>query len=150
MKRWSKLQKLLYNIIDENINFQIHCVAYRMKSQYGSTDLPRYYITLDKEIIFDYPADFINDEGFVKLVDVGMTKHYPYNTDISDISNLIKEYIDTPIDEIMSKHFENDHYGFINIIRASDRRIGARRFQELKKKISNKAAKKVIEARMKK
>jgi len=29
-----------------------------MNSQYGSTDLPRYWITLDKEVIFDYPKQF--------------------------------------------------------------------------------------------
>lgn len=53
MKSWSKLQKELYLIIDPTIDLQIHCVAYPMRSRYGNTALPRYWITLGKEIIFD-------------------------------------------------------------------------------------------------
>ncbi|EMJ37444.1 hypothetical protein LEP1GSC079_0680, partial [Leptospira interrogans str. FPW1039] len=51
-KPWSKLQSRLYNLIDENLNFQIHCIVYPMHSERGSTGLPRYWITLDKNIIW--------------------------------------------------------------------------------------------------
>jgi len=60
---------------------------------------------------------------------------------------LIREYIDTPKDEILSKVFENDYWGLINILRAADRRIGGRRLDWLKKKTHNIAANKIIEAR---
>ena len=69
MRRWSKLQKELYLIIDPNIDFQIHCSVYRMQSRMGSTDLPRYWITLNKEIIFDYPCQFVNAEGEINNPD---------------------------------------------------------------------------------
>lgn len=59
MKRWSKLQKRLYELVDESIDFKLHCTVYRMQSRRGSTDLPRYFITLAGEIIFDYPKDFV-------------------------------------------------------------------------------------------
>lgn len=65
MKRWSKLQKELYNLIAPELDFQIHCRAYRMDSQSGSTDLPRYWITLGKETIWDYPGQFVGDDGIV-------------------------------------------------------------------------------------
>ena len=67
MKPWSKLKRDIYKIIDEKINFQIHCVAYRMDSQYGSTNLPRYWITLGKETLWDYPKDFIKEGWYKKL-----------------------------------------------------------------------------------
>lgn len=63
IRPWSKLQKEVYLLVDPKLDFQIHCVAYRMGSQYGSTDLPRYWITLGKETIFDYPKHFIHSEG---------------------------------------------------------------------------------------
>ena len=63
IRPWSKLQKEVYLLVDPKLEFQIHCVAYRMCSQWGSTDLPRYWITLDKETIFDYPKQFIHSEG---------------------------------------------------------------------------------------
>lgn len=145
--KWSKLQREIYKIITEDINFQIHCSTYRMDSQFGSTDLPRYWITLNKEIIFDYPKQFVTDDGTVKNLS-GFEAIYPYKTDISNISGLIREYIDTPKEQILSKTFKNDYWGLINILRAADRRIGARRLEDLKRKTHNIAANKVIEARL--
>ena len=82
-------------------------------------------------------------------INLWLQDYYPYRTDISDISQIIREYIDTPKDEILSKTFENDHWGLVNILRSADRRIGARRLAELRKKTHNIAANKVIDARLK-
>lgn len=136
MSAWSKLQKSLYLLIDENINFQIHCSVYRMKSQNDGTDLPRYWITLNKEIIFDYPKQFIQGET-----------DYPYITQISDISDLIREYINTDINELFDKSFENDKWGLTDILKAADKRIGKRRFDELISKTNNSTVEKIISAR---
>lgn len=97
----------------------------------GSTNIPRYWITLDKEIIFDYPKQFVTEEGKIKNLS-GAESYYPYTTDISDISDLIREYIDTSKSELLTKIFDNDCWGIINILRAADRRIGERRIKELK------------------
>lgn len=144
MKRWSKLQKELYKLMTDDINFQLHCISYPMRSQYVSSSLPRYYITLDKEILWDYPKDFIlKDEN-------NEHKVYPYYNDASDISDLIREYIDTPKDDFFSKHFENDKWGLINILISADRRIGKKRLQDLAKKVKNKSVLKIIEQRLRK
>ena len=111
MKRWSKLQRQLYLIFDDKIDLQIHCSVYRMNSQRGSTDLPRYWITLNKKIIFDYPRIATEKED------------YPYITEISDISDLLKEYLDTPKEQILMKTFERDKYGITNLLKAADVRI---------------------------
>ncbi len=94
-----------------------------MHSERGSTGLPRYWITLDKNIIWDYPKQFIDK----KLKNDGVIKTYPYNTDISEISDLIEEYIQMDKEELFQKHFENDLWGLVNILKAADRRIGIRR-----------------------
>ena len=148
MKRWSKLQKELYKLLDDKINIQLHCVAYPMRSQYGKSSLGRYYITLDKEIIWDYPKDFVLKDGTVGNYK-GESKGYPYNTDVPDISDIIREYIDTPKDEIYSKHFELDKWGLTNILKSADRRIGKRRLEILSKKIKNQKAQRIIELRRK-
>jgi hypothetical protein len=101
---------------------------------------------LGKEIIWEYPKDFIN-KPHPKRTDINW---YPYGTDVPEISNLIREYIDTPKEELLSKCFENDCWGLINILRAADKRIGSRRLPELKRKTKNIAANKVITAREKK
>lgn len=144
MARWSKLQKQIYDLIDPQIKFQIHCRVYRMNSQRGSTDLPRYWISLGKETVWDYPKDFVEKPS----PDRTPIEYYPYDSDVSGISNLIREYIDTPREELLNKEFSTDHWGLINILRAADRRFGKKQLSALKKKIKNKAAVKVLQARI--
>ena len=144
MSQWSKLQKRLYDLISPDLDLQIHCGVYRMQSQYGSTDLPRYWITLNKEIIWDYPKMLIGQPQLGK----SPLKWYPYGTDIGDISDLLREYIDTSAEDLLEKEFVNDHWGLTNILKSADRRFGRRRLQMLKKKIGNKAARKVLMKRM--
>ena len=149
MKRWSKLAKRLYELVDESIDFKLHCTVYRMQSRCGSTDLPRYFITLAGEIIFDYPKDFVLKSGGVKSLAGGaLAKIYPYGNDISDIGELIREYIDTPKDELFAKHFDEGGWGLANILKAADKRIGKRRLQILAKNKKNQAMQKVIAARL--
>jgi hypothetical protein len=113
MRRWSKLQKQIYNLLLPELELRIHCAAYPMRSQYGSTDLGRYWITLGREIIWDYPKDF-----------AGAKPKYPYVTDIAAISELLREYIDTPVEAISQKRFEKDLWGLTAILKAADRRLG--------------------------
>ncbi|WP_298060764.1 hypothetical protein [uncultured Campylobacter sp.] len=135
--------------MDKSIDFKLHCTVYRMQSRCGSTDLPRYFITLAGEIIFDYPKDFVLKSGGVKSLAGGaLAKIYPYGNDISDIGELIREYIDTPKDELFAKHFDEGGWGLANILKAADKRIGKRRLQILAKNKKNQAMQKVIAARL--
>ncbi|MDR1896990.1 MAG: hypothetical protein LBR10_09405 [Prevotellaceae bacterium] len=147
---WSKLQREIYDLISSDINFQIHCVAYPMRSRTsrGSTDIPRYWITLGKEIIWDYPKDFLAKAGSTEDCSGKVHPYYPFTTDIHDISDLIREYIDTPQKALFDKNFEKDKWGLTDILKAADRRIGVRRLSRLKSKTQNIAAGKVIDERM--
>ena len=133
-KRWSKFQYQINNLFDQKINMQVRCSIYRMNSQYGSTDLPRYWITLDKDIIFDYPKQFVK---------VG----YPYVTDVNDISNLIREYIDTPVTDLLNYTSASDHWDLINILKAGDRRIGKKKLKKYFQNNKSVAIKKILHAR---
>ena len=113
MRRWSKLQKQIYNLLLPELELQIHCAAYPMRSQCGSTDLGRYWVTLGGEIIWDYPKDFARAKP-----------KYPYVTDIAAISELLREYIDTPAEALPRKRFEKDPWGLTVILKAADRRLG--------------------------
>ena len=120
MAAWSKLQKSLYLIVADTVDFQIHCARYRMQSQRGSTDLPRYWITVGKKIVFDYPRQFTDLEG---------NENYPYETQVSDISGVIRDYIDTPLSDLPEKKFENDLWGLTDILKAVDKRLGKERLK---------------------
>jgi hypothetical protein len=51
MRRWSKLQKAIQILFVTEPKIHIQCRSYRMASLRGSTNLPRYWVTLDKETI---------------------------------------------------------------------------------------------------
>ncbi|WP_274022488.1 hypothetical protein [Vibrio parahaemolyticus] len=143
-KRWSKLQKELYAIRANDLNMQIHCSIYRMKSQRGQTDIPRYWISVDNEIVWDYPRHFLNEDNPSRA----NPKWFPHVTDIPNISALIREYIDTPKEEILSKQFSNDHWGLTNILKATDRRIGQRRLNDLSLMVGSETVDRIIRLRI--
>lgn len=111
--------------MDPKADFQIHVALYEMNSNdgYHGYKLPRYFITIGKEIVFDYPKGFDTTEKY------GFDS-YPWDTDMDAISNLIEAYIERPEADIMSP-FENDKWGLTNILRVCDRRIGKRRLKEI-------------------
>jgi hypothetical protein len=147
MPRWSKLPSALYQVISPDIRFQLQCRLVRMTSADGGTDLPRYWITLGKETIWSYPGQSVITDGGATQVARARIAPYPYDTDVSEISNLIREYIDTPVSGLLTRQFANDCWGLIDILRAADRRIGQRRLPILRSAIHNVAALKILDAR---
>lgn len=134
---WSKLQRAVYLIAAPSLKFQIQCRAYPMLSQWGGTNIPRYWVTLDKEILWDYPKQFVG-----RLPDT-----WPYKTDASEISCLIREYLDTPRSQLLSRPFAHDLWGIINILRAVDRRIGSRQWAALEQRANSDAVSQILARR---
>lgn len=128
MKPWSKLQREISKLFADDLPLQIQCRTYRMASAHGSTDLPRYWCTLGKTVIWDYPRDFPEDSTY-----------YPYSTDVSSISDLLRQYIDTPTDQLLAFPFA-DHWHIVEILLAADRRIGKRRVPDLKSRLAHPGA----------
>jgi len=153
---WSKLQKQIYNLIDPNINLQIHCVAYPI----GKNNAARWWITLDKEIIWDFPKDFLSELEPVFPVPAPFTDPsewsksrltvgdcYPYS--VPHISGLIRTYIDTPKDILLERKFKiKDDYGLANILKAADRRIGREKLKIFRDRKNSEAVQKIIDKRL--
>jgi len=144
---WSKLQRRIYQLICPKLDLQIQCVAYPISPR-SSTNLPRHWITLGKEIIWDYPKNFISKRQFYSE-GREITKKVVYDEwSIPDISALIRDYIDTPKDVLLDKVFSNDRWGLTEILKAADRRIGKERLKELGDKSGNAAVRKIIAMRL--
>jgi hypothetical protein len=153
---WSKLQRELYALFAPDLKIQVQSIAYRIKSQRGHTRLARHWITLGKDIIWDYPKDFINKpvEDIRDLFENGdlhgflLRDIYPHGWEGPTVSGVMRECIETPKEELFTKSFENDKWGLTDILRVADRRIGKRRLGELKL-LNNPAVDKIVEARLK-
>ena len=149
---WSKLQKQLYLIIDKESKFQIHCSVYKTKSAWNAgqrsgiskkqESIPRYWITVgdNKEIIWDFPNNFLDKESMIEYPCWNITDEDPntikntyfWNENYTWVANLIREYLDTPRDQLLTKEFENDKYGLINVLRKYDRRISKAKRNNIK------------------
>ena len=143
-KRWSKLQRRLYSLMDPEVDFQLHCILYEMNSNngYHGAKLPRYVITIGKEIVFDYPKAFDTTKTYGR-------NSYPWDTEISEISDVIEQYIQCPEANLMQS-FAEDHWGVTDILRVCDRRIGKRRLRDLQDVTTKEALLRVIEKRLNK
>ena len=141
-KRWSKLQSRQYNLMDPKAEFQIHLALYEMNSKDGwhGNKLPRYFITIGKEIIFDYPKDFDTTRIYG-------SNSYPWQTDMDSISDLIEFYIELPEDKLMNT-IEGDIWGLTDIQRACDRRIGKRRLEKIRKETEDERILRIIAKRL--
>ncbi len=138
MKRWSKLQKRIYNILDPKLDLQIHCVVYRHDGFCGEEYVPRYFVTLSGEIIFDFPKNYP-----VSLQQPYEEREKCFWSAVSEISETLAKYLNAGREERMTM---TDYWGIIDIIRAADRRVVARQWNKLYESGSMEA-KKVIESR---
>ena len=101
---FSKLKKIINGLFDEKLKMDFCCIAYPMRAQYANTHTPRFYVKMGKEIIWDFPKDFTTKKTPVES--------WVYR-DTNGISDLVRNYIDTPMDTLLKKEFKNDSREFI-------------------------------------
>lgn len=133
--RWSKLQTALYRVIDHGTGFRIHCCAYRIGV---SLPLPRYWITIGKQIVWDFPKNFMGVEG-----------DWYFYDETKALSRLIRQYIECPRDELLTMEFD-DRWGMLPYIKACDKRIGKRRLRTMLADPKYNAVKHIITQRLEK
>ncbi len=154
MKRFSKFKKQIDNLFEPELEMKFCCYSYPMRSQYGSTSIPRFCVKMGKEVIWDVPKDFKITESYI----------HAWSGD-NKISELVRDYIDTPIEKLLATEFENEkvffdytnhpkcketldiNYGLTEIFKAADRRIGKAKLVEWAKKINNPTVNLIIEKR---
>ena len=136
---------------------QFCCIAYPMRTQWANNHITRFYIKLGKEIIWDFPKDFDMKKA-----------HWALWARINGIVDLVKEYIDTPVAEILVKKFKGDKYELVvqylyennqetvkinyqltDIFKAADRRLGKENLAAWAKKKRNPTVGKVLAKRFK-
>lgn len=135
-KPWSKLKKALLEVIDTSIDFDIHCSVHNPHiKHWPEVRNGRLWIVVgkDKKNVWDFPNNISSDA-------------WGYE-DMEGISNLIREYIDTPREELLTGQLE-DKFQLLPILRASDRRIGKRRLLKMLEESPNELVKMIIRLRL--
>jgi hypothetical protein len=96
---------------------------------------------LSKEIIWKFPRQFVNEETIYP--DGGN----PYSFGVKDLNELLREYLDTPKNVLLTKEFPSDYFGLTNILKSADRRIGLERLLQHFKDCEQNSVKKVVSVR---
>ncbi|MEI6140576.1 MAG: hypothetical protein WCP85_15010 [Mariniphaga sp.] len=154
-RRWSKLKKKLENLFEPTLNIEFNCSSYPVRSQRGGNSIPRFYMQIDKEIIWDFPRDF-------ELRNIQFSLWASQN----EITDLIQEYIETPVDQLLTTNFkyetitiEDDwllhldgkryevNYHLTELFIAADRRIGKQKLIGFAALKSNEAIDTILEKR---
>jgi hypothetical protein len=158
-KPWSKLKKELEKLFVPGLNMEFNCNSYPIRGQWGHRNsVPRFYLLLDKEVLWDFPRDFEIKE-----------LHFGWWADSNKITDLLREYIDTPIDQLLIKKFENErlvidtdylqlgkgkkyeiNYHLTELLIAADRRIGKEKLLSFSARKANHNIDKILEKRLKK
>lgn len=142
-KRWSKLQCRIEALFDPELNMRIHCAGFRDDHDtMGFHTSGRYWVTVSGKVIWDFPKDFVTWANYwddanrsnyhpaswsalAEINGLPVDLKFPYTA--SDISALIRDYIDTPVGELLSKSFANDGHRLTDLFKAADRRISRKR-----------------------
>ena len=160
MPRWSGLRRDIRNLFAPGIDLDCHAMAYRMRTSRAAKEIPRFWITLGKEIIWDFPQVQRPFRGGFSIYQE-ILRIYPI---------LMREHIDSPIDECIAKmglkhptsfywegvwpfnassvvDAKNEEQDFRQILVAADRRLGKRKIEEIFGLFDCAAARKIILAR---
>lgn len=127
----------------------MHCSVYKTKSAWNAgqksgiskkqEQIPRYWITVgdNKEIIWDFPNGFLDkecieehhyfDRHIQEEIPNTIKEYYFWDENYTWVAELIREYLDTPRNQLLTKQFEKDKYGLIDILRKYDRRISKKK-----------------------
>ena len=105
------------------------------------TTLGQFRVLLGKELIWNFPKDFINADQ------ESWPNGRPYSYSSSDINRVIQEYIETPKEPALGKDFENDLFGITEILKAADRRFSTKRIAEHFSGTNLESVEKIVNAR---
>ena len=125
MKRWSRLKKKIEELFVDGLGLSIHCAVYTVNTRHHRLRSPRTWLVCDKVILWDFPGMFLswNNPDVLSAISC-------LDDDASTIGKLIDQYLQTPKEELLDTEFELDRWGFTDLLKVADRRIGKDRLKK--------------------
>src|SRR5712691_12977863 len=95
-----------------DIHLQIYCTVYTSGRdvKIGPFHAPRHWMTLDQQIIWDFPGSYFawnhpEVQRPLQFIEEGY-----WTPGSSVIAQLFREYLDTPIERLLHRAFEQDYW----------------------------------------
>jgi hypothetical protein len=153
MKPFDKLKKELESLFEPVLKMQFCSNDYPVSGKKGNRiSILRFYLKFNEEIIWDFPKDFL-------------VKDFPFHESIDDtrFPELIREYLDTPLEQLLNKEFKLEEDGVISqyidsadqeiiftgyrlteLFKAADSRLGEDELRNWARKLNNPTVNKII------
>jgi len=121
-KPWSKLKARVEDLFVPSLDIRIHCTKYRYYTNHDHYDVPRHYIMMAGEVIWDFPGPYLRSKGnpYAPPID------YQWGF-ANGVASVLRQYLDCPKDKLLETQFEEDHWFLGDMLRAADRRLGFKR-----------------------
>ena len=136
-KSWSGLKKTCESFFAKGLKLQIYATSYNRQ---GDMPDPRWWFTLDKEMIWNFPKDFFAWQN------PGLEPAAPYSNGDYSIADTIRMYIEMPKQDLLTMKHPEDHWSLTDILRAADRRIGRARLLEWAETLPEKSPARLVVA----
>ncbi len=126
---WSKRKKLIESFFVEGLGVDMQCTSYMYRTNHGHYNLPYYNVRLNREIIWEFPGQFI--DGTLKQNErLPAIQYWLDNQCFASFT--LDDYVNRPQSELFEQ-LDNDKWELGDILRAADRRIGKARLMEWSK-----------------
>ena len=125
-KRWSKLNAQVSHILDESLNLRLQCTKIRRNAKNAGSlaaELGVFTAHFGQSLIWDFPKQFVTTETTYP----GGGNHLSYT--VSDLNHLLREYVDTPREHLLTREFARDFFGLCHLLRSADRRLSVSRLE---------------------
>lgn len=133
---WSKRKKRITALWDERLmkSLNIHANAYTHHNNHSSYELPRFWVLIDKDIIWDFPGQFLQpwppgSGSPPTAASLRLPQIAYFNSREAFASIILDDYVNRPVAELFEP-LENDQWELGDILRAADRRLGKKRLLE--------------------
>jgi hypothetical protein len=143
MERWSKLEVRLRRLADPALGFRVRFTRYRaekMPYAHPYEESTRIWITLGKDTIWSVPRDMHSGSDTVGI-DLYSRRGPEW------LVELAAQYLDVPRDRLIEWTPDWMGWGLVDLLKASDRRIGRRQWARLRSVLTEPAALRVLDLR---
>jgi len=153
-KHFNKLAKTINELMDSKLKFEIKTRGWTCDCSIHHTII-NIFININGKTIWHFPKDFKvaytgtgpwnKGRRYVATEDnKGEEYDFFYGGGAVNIMNNLHSYNDTPVKDLLNVEFD-DNWNIIPILLACDRRIGKKRFSEVKDKYLNEKNKQMLE-----
>ncbi len=147
-RRWSSLKQQIEALFAPGLDLQIHCTHYSKYDCMGIEPEVRYWMVLDKRILWDCPSQFWEHKQPKLGKPIVYWEDMLWRSPVgSCIAETIRLYLLRPRDQLFEP-IERDDWLLGDMLRAADRRIGRVRLSAFARSLSDgNPARKVLERR---